>query len=429
MLCYTTSMSLIDRTYFFLTPYTDAQEQAVGRFFKSLTEHGSQSQTRARLAYLLQRNIAVINLWTEYRYKGYKYLNKLQRKQLYANLQLIAEDFDDFCARSSRPAEIVLSHIGSLVPQATVDPKKAVTLQALMDYFSPARGVYEYRSSSSFGRLLRNPTHEKLIGDCNQIVTLYMYLYSRYYSVNDLQVRLLPEHVALHYGGIDIETTNGTFADYGKQQGSALMPAEEIVSINLLDTTDSYLSTHKVAAQDLLQASRFAFILSRSREIVTQNLNAAYARLVSSYMEHNHYNQALEFAKASGDKALLGAVGHNGAMYEIKRQNYVAARRFAKHAPKPDQLIRDSWYSEGIYYYQAHRYHDAVRAFKQINDQQLVRQCYEGLFFEEQAKLGSNPTKESIRKHAGTIKRMHAYAKRSGNKRLIDYANSLNKHL
>lgn len=418
-------MGFIASAFYFFTPYTDAQEQAVARFFKGLNERSREARIRSHLDPLLQHNIAVINLWTEYKYKGYKYLRKSERKKLYANLQLIAEDFDRFYTQQRQSAEsISLATLGT-----TGDPEKIALLRALMNYFSPARGTYEYRDSSSFGRLLRDPAHEKLVGDCNQIVTLYMYLYSRYYDVRDLQVRTLPEHVALHYAGIDIEATTGTFTDYGSKKGSALLPAEEVVSINLLDTTDSYLATHEVAPEDFLQASRFAFVLSHDRDIVALNLRAAYGKLVKSLMERDDYAGALKFAQASHDMLLLNVVGHNGAVYEMKRHHYTAARRFAEHAAKKGELIHDSWQAEGAHYYEAHRYHDAIKAFKHISDQASIHKCYEALFFAEQDRLSPNLTTETIKQHTRTIRRMRTYAKKSGNKKLIEHANSLSKLL
>ncbi|MDN5275139.1 MAG: hypothetical protein JWP06_1040 [Candidatus Saccharibacteria bacterium] len=422
-------MGFIDSVFYFFAPYADVRERSVGLFFKGLTEHSNQSATRARLGSLLQGNIAIINLWTEYQYKGYRYLSKSQRRKLYANLQLIVDDFDHFYTNNAQPAESVTAHIDRVTSGTAIDPRKAVLLQAMMDYFSQERRAYEYRESSSFGRLLRDPSHEKLVGDCNQIVTLYIYLYSRYYDVRDLQIRLLPRHVALHYGGIDIEATTGRFTDYEKQKDSTLLPIEEIVSVNLLDATDSYLSTHEVSAENFLQASRFAFILSHDRGIVTRNLDAAYNKLINSLMKRHNYHQALKFATASHDVTLLGMVGHNGTIYEMERHNYVAARRFAKYAPGAEELTRKSWESEGVHYYQSHRYHDAIKAFKHSNDQVRVGQCYEALFFDEQKKLGSNLTTESIKKYTSVIKRMHVYAKKSGNKKLIEYAAHLNKAL
>src|SRR5262249_41104056 len=141
------------------------------------------------------------------------------------------------------------------------------------------------------------------------------------------------------------------------------------------------------------------------------------------------YSRALEFAMASRNATLLGVVGHNGAVYELQRHNYAAARRFAQQAPQRDELVRSSWQAEAAHHYQTHHYHDAIKAFEHIGDRTAVRQCYEALFAEEQEKLGSNLTVESIKQQASTIKRMHTYAKKSGNKTLIEYVNNLTKQL
>lgn len=422
-------MNVIKTIYYFFAPYTDSRERSVAIFFKSLTEHSSQSKTRSKLYDLLQRDIAVINLWTEYKYKGYKYLKKSERKKLYANLDLIANDFDNFRLNNQKDPLRIEQHVHSLNPSAKIDHEKIVLIQGIMDYFSPHRNVYEYKASSSFGRLLRNPRTEKLIGDCNQIVTLYIYIYSRYFDVCDLKARLLPEHVALHYGGIDIEATSGTFKNYSEQKGSKLMPIEEIVSINLLDTTDSYLATHEVAAEDFLQASRFAYILSHHRDIVKNNLEAAYGKLITILMKRNNYSHALKIAKASKDATLLTVVGNNGALHSMQKHDYTAARKFAAYALKRDDLIKTTYHNEGVHYYQNKQYQKAITAFQKTGDAALVQSCYEALFFVEQSKLGSNLTSQTIKSHASTVKRMHNYAKKSGNKQLVDSASALLKHL
>lgn len=422
-------MNVIQRIYYFFAPYTGVQERAVSLFFGGLTEHSDSHKTRERLYELIQRDIATINLWTEYKYKGYNYLRKSQRKKLYTNLDSIAKDFDAFYTNHKRAQESVASHVRLLNAHARVHSEQIVLLQALMDYFSPHRGVYQYKVSSSFGKLLRNPSHEALIGDCNQIVTLYIYLYSRYFDIRDLKIRLLPEHVALHYQGIDIEATNGTFRNYDQEKGSSIMPIEEIVSVNLLDTTDSYLSTHEVSAESILQASRFAFILSHERKIVTQNLEAAYARLINLLMKRHNYSQALKIAKASRDTELLAIVGHNGAVHNMTQHNYAAARKFAQYSLKSTELMKDSYHAEGIHFYEAHKYHDAIKAFKQYGDQSLVKRCYEALYFDEQQKLPSEFTADSIKKYSAVIKRMHNFAKKSGNKQLINAADHLRKYL
>lgn len=404
-------MGILQKLYYTFAPYTDASERAVGAFFAGLTEHSAAPSTRARLHELLQRNIAVINLWTEYRYKGYNYLKKAKRRELYANLAVITADFDQFAAAAG----------GELTRRRV--------LELLTEYFAPARGVYQYRESSSFGRLLRDPNTEPLVGDCNQIVTLYIYLYSRYHDVRDLKVRLLPGHVALHFDGMDIETTNGTFVHYDDTDGAELQPIEEIVSVNLLDITDENFAQHEVAPEDFLQASRFAFILSHQRDIVRRNLDAAYSKLINTLMARNNYAAALKFAKQSKDMELLSIVGNNGAVHHMERNEFAAARRFAEHAIRRAELIKSSYHAEGAYHYQAGRYHDAVKAFAHYGDQALVRQCYEALFVAEQDNLGDNLTSETVKHYAPVIKRMYGYAKKSGNKQLIEHASKLRGYL
>ena len=405
-------MGLFSKLYYLFAPYVDHRERSVGTFFAGLTEHSAAPSTRARLHELLQSNIAVINLWTEYRYKGYKYLKKAERRKLYTNLQLIADDFALFCAQ-----------------QGADTPTQRRTLELITQYLSPASGRYQYRESSSFGRLLRDPNTEPLIGDCNQIVTLYIYLYAHYHDIRQLQVRLLPGHVALHYNGEDIEATNATFTDYASREGAQLQPIEEIVSINLLDTTDENFARNEVAPQDFLQASRFAFILSSERDIVRNNLDAAYGKLVSTLMQRHNYAQALKFAKQSKDMELLSVVGNNGAVYHMERHEYSAARRYAEHAVRRAELVKNSYHAEGIHHYQAGRYHDAITAFKRYGDESLVQKCYTALYVGEQKKLGGNLTTANIKQYAGTIRRMYSYAKKTGNKELLKHADGLRKHL
>lgn len=422
-------MSTLKTLRFALTPYTDAHERRVGKFFDGLREHSSRIEVRHQLMKLLQSNIALINLWTEYRYKGYVYLKKSERKKLYRNLVLIAEDFEAYRSAHETNAQQLQTHVAEVAEGARPEISRLSLLAAMMSYLSPGGGRYEYRASSSFGRLLRNPTLETLVGDCNQIVTLYIYLYSRYHDVGELKIRLLPEHVALHFQGVDIEATTGRFANYRDKKGASLQPIEEIVSVNLLDISDEHFAKHTVPAKEFLQASRFAYILSHDREIVTRNLEAAYIKLVNTALGRNDYGSALTMAKQSRDVQLLSVVGHNGALYYMKQHEFAKSRQFAEHALKRADLLRDSYQAEGVYLYEKQQYHAAIKAFERHGDRQLVARCYEALFFEEQRKLSGATTVDQLQAHKSTIRRMSDYAKKSGNKQLIEHASSLKKYI
>ena len=423
-------IDILRRIYYFFAPYVNSDERAVGLFFKGLTERAPRATVQRRLGELLQRNIAVVNLWSEHRYKGYRYLTKRQRKELYANLQLIAEDFDAFYTNFELNADEVVTRVRRASPHAKgVQPDRARLLCAMTSYFSPRRGVYEYRVSSSFGRLLRNPNTEKLVGDCNQIVTLYLYIYSCYFDVTELQIRQLPEHVALHYRGVDIEATNGTLTNYNDRDDATLQPIEEIVSINLLDTADSHFKTHEIDPADFLQASRFAYILSHDRSIVTHNLDVAYSMLVHALMKRHDYVKALAFAKQSKNHEFLSIVGHNGAVYYIQQKTYKKARQFAEYAPEKAELVRQSYQSEGAHYFNARRYREALTAYEAIRDTDMIQRCYEGLFFAEQNNLGSNMTVDQLGDHRKILDRMEYYAKKSRNATLVDHVAKLKKHV
>ena len=406
-------MGLFTRLYYIVKPYTDARERQVALFFGGLTERSSLASTRARLLELLQQNIAVINLWSEYKYKGYTYLTKRERKKLYTNLARITSEFDRFWESYDSPE----------------GDERRKLLSAIMEYCSGPHGVYQYRASSSFGRLLVNPAEGPLVGDCNQIVTLYIYLYSRYFAVTDLRLRLLPGHVALHYNGDDIEATNGTIAHYDHEKNNVLMPIEEIVSINLLDTTDEYLATHPIAPKDFLQSARFASVLSHDRDIVNRNLDAAYITITKQLMDSHNYTQALAFAKQSRDVELLAVVGHNGALYFMDRHQFTTARQYASHALKRADLIHDSYEAEGAYYYNRKKFSEALKAFETAGNRQAVAKCYEGLFFAVQDTLPKQLTSENVRNYRKQIARMRDYAKRSGNKELVAHVDRLRQYL
>lgn len=403
-------MNLFAKLYYMFAPYTDGRERRVAKFFAGLREHSAQNAARHQLIELLQHDTAVINLWTEHAYKGYSYLRKNTRKKLYENLDKITIDFDVFWqGYASNEAD-----------------ERRKLLTAITIYF---RDTYSYRVSSSFGRLLRDPNQEKLIGDCNQIVTLYIHLYSRYCDINELQLRLLPGHVALHYRGVDIEATNGTFVNYASKNDSKLVPIEEIVSINLLDTTDENFATHEVSPKDFLQAARFAYMLSHDRDIVAKNLDAAYGILVKKLIERHNFASALTYAKQSREVDLLAVVGHNAAVHYTRQNNFTAARSYAQFALKKDDLLRDSYHAEGVYYFNQQKFHMAIKAFRKVGDQAAVKRCYEGLFFEAQNQLPEQLTTKTIKNSRKVIEKMSDYARKSGNTELVKHADSLRKHL
>ena len=411
------------------SPYAIDDEKTVQTFFRSLTENSNKNSVSNRLLELIQNNVACINLWSEYKFKGYRYLTKKNRAKLYHNLRLIEADFANFLNKPDQkynPLNFLTEEL------RTKSPPKSPELDLLcniMAYFSIERGVYVYKSSSSFGKLLQDPDKSLLIGDCNQIVTLYIHIYSRYFNVSDLKITTIPNHVALHFKGIDIEATKGVFADYSNNKESNNLPIQEIVSINLLDITDSYLKTKPINPKDLLQSSRLAYLLSSNRELVTQNLNASYSIIVNDLISQHNYDSAITFAKQSNNTESLNLIGHNGAIYYLSKHNFSKARQLAKYSKNNTELIKHSYQAEGEYHFNKNNFDASIKAFNHIGDQKSIQACYEALFIREQGKLPKNLNSENIKNSKNIINKMKVYANKSNNKSMIENANQYSKYL
>ena len=424
-------MNFWQKIYYFFSRYTDPAERRVGKFFARVNERDSPHRLETALLRLLQRDIAVINLWTEHRYKGYNYLDKRTRRELYTNLAAIQADFDAWAASQSVDQTEVLSHIRALGVETAAlraQPEQLAHLVRIMRYLAPSAGRYEYRESSSFGRLLRDPRREKLIGDCNQIVTLYLALYASKFPLRDLQLTVYPGHVALHFQGVDIETTNGRFAHYDKP-GQATQPVHEIVSINLLDTTDTNFAKSSVDPSVFLQAARLAYVVSGHRQLVKRNLEVAYRNTVSHLLKQHDYTGALAYARQSKDQELIAIAGHNGALHFLRNNDFASARRFAGYSLKKTALERTITQHEAVHLYKSGNYHDAIRAYERLGNRQGVKHCYQALYHQEQRKLSGVRTVEGLRAQAGTIRTMQDYARKADDQRLMEHARGLAKQL
>lgn len=424
-------MNILIRLYYFFSRYTDPAERRVGRFFGRVSEKDSPQKIAKNLLRILQHDIAVVNLWTEHRYKGYDYLSKRTRKQLYQNVAAIQEDFASYAAtNTARPEQLyaLIAKKGVNTAALRASPEKLVHLATIMRYLSPAGGRYKYRSSSSFGRLLRDPKKEMLEGDCNQIVTLYIALYGTKYDINDLQLTVYPGHVALHFAGIDIEATNGTFMQYDKK-GQSTAPIHEIVSINLLDTTDTNFSKSAVNPEVFLQAARLAYVVSSNRSLVKQNLEIAYHNTVRHMMQQHKYPQAVTYAKQSNDYELIEVAARNGAIYATKQGDFAGARRLARDSRSSKELQRSIDRAEAAQLYRDKNYLAAIKLFERLGERDWVQHSYRGLYVQEQTKLGTLKTVADVKAHAATIRTMERYAKRAGDAELLRSVKNLTKHL
>ena len=425
-------MAIIKQIYYLFSTYTDSTERKIGSFFKSLNEDDSSREVSQRLIKLMQLDLVKINLLSEQKYKGYKYLTKSKRRFLYQNADLISSDFNDFLKSHEPREDDILAEIRATNPSTSgyiAYRDQLIYLKSIMDYLSPNNGKYGYRESSTFGELLKDPKSNTMLGDCNQIVTLYIYLYSKKFDINNLQLKTYPGHVALHFHGIDIEATNGEFKNY-QHDGQRIIPVQEIVSINLLDTTDHYYKTHKIDPKSQLESARLALLVSSERQVTIKNLEIAYHNTINSLLKENDYDMALKYAKQSKDLSLIQTVGYNGAIYFIDQKNYGTAEKFAQYSSKKSELIRSIDHNRAVYYFSKGDFHKAIAQYKKLGGHQDdINKCYIGLFVNEQKKLGKIATVQDIKDNRSTINNMRHLAKMSGDSSLIDYVKQLTKHL
>ncbi len=424
-------MSIFGKIYYFFSRYTGPSERKADRFFSRVNERNAPHSIESSLIKLLQHDIAVINLWTEHRYKGYDYLTKQTRKQLYENLAAIQQDFTAFASTQTIDIKQVIEHIASKgVDTAAIRTMsdRLGYMMMIMRYLSPSRGKYVYHESSSFGRLLRDPTKEALEGDCNQIVTLYIALYAMKYDVTDLKLTLFPGHVALNFYGVDIETTNGQFAHY-REKNQTVVPIHEIVSVNLLDTTDTNFTKSMVNPEVFLQAARLAYVVSSHRALVKHNLEAAYNNTVHHLLQQQNYTQALKYARQSTDHELIEVSARKGAMYAVKQHEFSDARQFASHSQSKQELIKVIDQNEAVYLFNAKQFEQAAKVYEHLNDKEMVKQSYYGAYAEEQKKLQGAKSVADIRAHSHTIRTMQRYARASGDAGLRNHADGLAKYL
>ncbi|NJP03873.1 hypothetical protein HC823_01195 [Candidatus Gracilibacteria bacterium] len=169
--------------------YADTFEKEVHAFFKGIS-HFPPGQVQKRAVLLMQKDLVVLNLWLEHVYKGYRYLNVKKRKELYANREKWVEKFRLFCVQNSFSEEFILHRLKSFKVSAldiqNRHEKWEYVLQ-ILTFFESDDVFFKYRSGADFGGLFSDNRTQKLIGDCNQMVTLYLYLYSLKFPITDFQ--------------------------------------------------------------------------------------------------------------------------------------------------------------------------------------------------------------------------------------------------
>ncbi len=413
--------------------YADAFEKKVDRLLSGVNGMGI-FEVQRRVSELMQEDLVKMNLWLEARFKGYKYLKKGARKRMYANVEERKKEFLHYAKGVQFHDDAInanLKELGLYIPSLPEDKDKLRYIVAIMSYLAPGKGRFEYLAGASFGKLLTDAkSHQKLIGDCNQIVTFYTYLYSLRYPIKDLEIKLPKEHVCLSFKGVDIEATAGVFANY--KDVKKTLPITELISTNLLDVSDFRDKQIQVSPKDFLHAAELAFNLASDRELVTKNLRAACQNVMVDALNQNDFETAEYFAKKIGDseddRIFLQNIYHNAVVFHVKEQKFSRARFYLSKSNE-DDLRKYVDEQEGAYEYDSGSLSKARDLFAQAGNQQMVKATYAKEYNQLQSRVNGIKDLATMRAHRYDYEKMLDLARKMEDSALANNLNEILKQL
>ncbi|MFH1284202.1 MAG: hypothetical protein ABIH78_01285 [Candidatus Peregrinibacteria bacterium] len=389
--------------------YVHPFERRVNKFFRNIKSTDNIATIRKGLLKLMQENLIVVNIWMEKKYKGYKYLSKSVRAKMYKSAAAIVAKFGEFAGTENIDIQKIKTELearGLDFPHG--DEEKIQHIYKIMQFLKPGL-YYHYIKTASFGKLLRNPSEEKLEGDCNQIVTLYIYLFSLKFDIGDLEIKLLPEHVCLHFRGIDVEATNGTFQKY--KDDTQILPVTEIISTNLLDLADFREELQAISPRVMVKSAQLAYAISSLKTLVVKNLNIAYKNLAVGALKGNDFETAIFYFSKAGDMESLKSVYRNACIYFMDRNNFSKAGYFAGKSGD-NELGSTVKRNEGIFYYKNNSIDKALAIFTSLGDEKMKKACYAKQYNKLAGAVSGVKTVTDAKKHRSTYQKMLELANR-----------------
>ncbi len=393
------------------SPYVNATERRVDKFFRHVKSTDSISDVRGALLKLMQNDLIVTNVWLERKFKGYEYLTKPVRKQMYSDVEKIKQKFLQFCEEhkfSEEQVRAVVKERGLSFPNGATE--EMIYLFQIMAFLRPGL-YYRYIKTASFGKLLRDPDREKLEGDCNQIVTLYIFMYSLKYSIEDLRIKLLPEHVCLHFRELDIEATTAEFRRY--KENLEVLPVTEIISTNLLDLADFREEVQSITPRDMVKSAQLAYAISSLKSLVAKNLDVAYHNLAASALKINNFETAIFYISKTDDREALLTTYKNAALYYMKSNNFNKASFYAQKSG--DRAFEKSIrHNEAVYYYKQGNYERALDIFSSVGNEEMKKACYAQQYKLLQTQVAADRTMDDVKRHKSTYQKMLDLARKMG---------------
>lgn len=397
--------------------YVSPFEKKVDKFFVNIKSTDSLSSIKDKLLELMQENLMIVNVWLEKKFRGYVYLTKETRRKMYADTQLIIKKLEEFCA--SHPVNIDDLRIYFKNQNFTFpdgDEAKLAYLYQIMMFLEPGK-YYHYISTASFGKLLRDPNKEKLEGDCNQIVTLYIYLYSLKFPVSDVQIKLLPEHVCLHFRAVDIECTNGQFAKY--QENCDVLPSTEIISTNLLDLSDFREGVQVITPEVIVKSAQLAYAISSLKTLVAKNLTVAYHNLAVAAMNAHKFDSAIFFFDKAGDRESLLMVYKNATVYYMGLKDYKKALFYASKSGD-HELEKNIKFNQAVELFNQNSIDAALVVFSSLGDEKMKKACYQKQYNDLVQQVAGVRTLQDAKNKKYVYQKMLVLAEKIGDSSLTE---------
>lgn len=327
-------MKFLRWLYLTITRWAHPFERRTEKFLRWVNGFRTREEVVRRLTQLMQEDFLVLSVWLEKRFKNYRSLTRRARLKLYRNAQRLMHDFDEFRARYNASGTGLLEKLKEHAPKLmATDAPQLSLIATIMAYMKPGNR-YLYEESVSFSRLLVDPSKEQMVGDCNQIVTLYAILFAREFPITELSIKLLPGHVCLHYRGVDIEATTATFAHYKDYEFIA--PITELVSTNLLDVSEPGESVSAVEPEVFVKGAQLAHAISSRRETVEHNMKVAYKNLALAALTIHEFDRAQYYAKRLAEADFTKHCAAVEFSYRAKRLNEVATSIQSARTHKSD---------------------------------------------------------------------------------------------
>ncbi len=386
-------------------------ERKVDRFFGRIKSTDSISSIRKELLSLMNKNLIVVNVWMEKKFRGYNYLTKKIRRKMYEDEKKIVAKWDEFTKQNPIKDEDVKAELeakGLTFPTGQEEQVKCI--YSIMRFLEPGK-YYKYIKTASFGKLVRDPNERVLEGDCNQIVTLYSYLYSTKFPIEDLRIKLLPEHVCLHFRNIDIEATNGTFQKYTENKD--VLPITEIISTNLLDLLDFREGVQEITPRVVVKSAQLAYAISSLKSLVAKNLEVAYQNLASGALRANDFETGIFYLTKTNNREALHNAYRNATIYYMENKNFAKAKLYASKSGMGD-LEKSVKYNEGIYYFKEGSIDKALSIFTSIGDEEMKKACYGKKYNELVKQVSGDKTLDDIKRHKSAYNKMLQLAQKMG---------------